>query len=312
MVAQSDTAVTRSTPAEDWVLASNLRPRWKYNTVTASLARTAYERRCSSLERTVFVATTGRSGTMTLAHICDQLDDVVALHEPHPIMNREVLELASAGEWGPVRRYYDCIKSVNIRRAAVGARYYVEANHLFIKTFADLALADFGRRLAVLHLVRPPEQVARSMYQIRDSEIGTDEGNGWWLDHRASTNLIDLRCELADNGEFGHPYVRMLWYWYEIEARISDWRERNPDVPFAELTTEDLSDPAAVGVALDALGVEHDRDQLQAACGQRLHHKAEEKARAPLDADFAEAMHLRFLELLDARGYGSRVPGRGA
>lgn len=311
MAAIFDSVVRRFQPDDTWVMASELRPQWKYNSVTAALARAVYERRCRGLERTVFVATTGRSGTMTFAHICDQLDDVVALHEPHPIMNREVLQLANAGDWDPVRRYYDCIKSVNIRRAAGGARYYVEANHLFIKTFADLALADLGRRVAVVHLVRPPEQVARSMYQIRESEIGSAEGNGWWLDIRAPTNLIDLRVELADDGEYAHPYYRMLWYWYEIEARIDAWRYRNPHVPFAELATEDLSDPVALGAALDAVGLEHDSTQLGEACGLSLHQKAEEKARAPLESEVADAMHRRFLDLLDAKGHSPPLHGAG-
>jgi len=284
-------------------MAADLRPRWKYNALTARLAKAHYGRRCTDLEKVVFVATTGRSGTLTLAGICAELDDVVGLHEPHPIMNRELLELANAGDWSPIGRYYDRIKAINIRRDAAGARYYVEANHLFIKTFADLALADFGPTMAVLHLVRPPEEVARSMYQIERSEIGTQEGNGWWLDFRASTNVIDLRTELADGGEFDHPYFRSLWYWYEVEARIDAWRVRNPAVPFASLRTDDLSDPEVVGAALTQLGVVHDRAQLAGACGRRLHDKVSEKTRPPLDDGVAAPMHREFVELLRRRGH---------
>ncbi len=294
-----------ATNSGDWVYPADLRPRWKYNPLTVALAKWYYGRKCDTLERAIFVATTGRSGTLTLADLCGELDGFVSMHEPHPIMNRSLLVLASDDDWPLVRRYYNRIKAINIRRDAAGSRYYLEANHLFIKTFADLALADFGSRLAVLHLVRPPDEVARSIYQLERSEIGTEEGNGWWLDFRTSTNLIDLRTELEDDGDFADPYYRALWYWYEIDARTKRWQERHPAVPFARITTEELSDPDAVARALTELGVEFDKRQLEQACGKRLHGKSEEKTRPPLEDAVAESMHARFIELLVEKGFAA-------
>lgn len=289
--------------SDKWVDPTDLRPRWKYNPLTAMLAKVYYARKCRGLDRVVFVATTGRSGTLTLAGLCNKLDGVVSLHEPHPIMNRDLLVLAGGGDWAPVRRYYRRIKAINIRRAAAGSRYYVEANHLFIKTFADFAFADFGQDMAVLHLVRPPDQVAQSMYQLEVSEIGTEEGNGWWLDFRTSTNLFDLRGELEDGGDFDHPYFRALWYWYEVEARIEAWRAQHPSVPFANIATKDLSDSELVANVLTDLGIEYDKGQLEDACGKRLHGKSSEKTRAPLEDEVADSMHRQFLELLRRKGF---------
>src|SRR5450755_1574990 len=103
-------------------------PRFKHNRVVAASARLGLRLMTRRLEKVVFTATTGRSGTKALAMFLSSVRDCIALHEPYPIMCGPVQRAATYGNTALVDKVYWRIKSINIVRAAVGSRYYVEAN----------------------------------------------------------------------------------------------------------------------------------------------------------------------------------------
>jgi hypothetical protein len=63
----------------------------------AGVARPYYALRARTVERLVFTATTGRSGTLTLAGIFARIPGCRALHEPYPIINDEATRCGIAG-----------------------------------------------------------------------------------------------------------------------------------------------------------------------------------------------------------------------
>lgn len=270
---------------------------FKHNRLVAALVLQAYKLRSRGLEKLVFTATTGRTGTMTLAKLFAAIPDCAAVHEGHPVMNGPVLRAASYGDRSLVDRVYHRIKSVNIRRAAVTHRYYLEANHLFIKTFIENAIEDFGERMAVVHLVRPAVEVANSIYSLHNYP-GTESGNYWWLDHRAPTNFIPLAHVLDSDAAFSHPFYKALWYWHEVEARISAWRAKVPEVKFIRFETRWLNDLQKVVGLLDEIGIRYEMRALEAKIGIKEHTKRHEKVSAALPAEQACEMACRFEELL--------------
>jgi hypothetical protein len=275
--------------------------RLKYSDVVITLARRLLEFRTLGLERVIFTATTGRSGTKTLTKMLAVVPGCVALHEPYPKMNDEILKAASYGDNALVERTFRRIKAINILRASVGQRYYVEANHLFVKTFLPYAVEDFGDRLAVVHLVRPPTEVATSIYCL-DQLPGTEIGNTWWLDHRAPANLIRIADLLETDPEFSHPYYRGLWYWYEMEVRFAAFRARFPSMKVAHFETAWFNQAPRVFDLLDDLGISYDKASISSVVGRREHLKLELKVRPPLSADDSERMDARFQQLLHERG----------
>ncbi|HEV2700138.1 MAG TPA: hypothetical protein VGV09_00800, partial [Steroidobacteraceae bacterium] len=244
----------------------------RHNPLVAAVALRMLQLRTRGLEKLIFTATTGRSGTLSLTRLFAAIPGCRAEHEAHPVMNGPVLRAASYGDSDLVHRVYSRIKSVNIRRAAVGHRYYFEANHLFVKTFADMVIADFGRRVAVVHLVRPAAEVANSIYQLRDYP-GTERGNYWWLDFRAPRNLLAMTDILESDPEFSHPFYKALWYWHEVEARIAAWRARTPSVRVIDFETDWLNDRSRVYSLLDGLGMQYETAQLAPLIGAREHAK---------------------------------------
>jgi hypothetical protein len=268
------------------------------DSLAAPVARWYRALRAHSVERLIFTATTGRSGTLTLSRIFAGIPRCRALHEPTPIMNNEALRVASYGDPRTLDRLYRA-KSVSILRAAAGHRYYLEANHLFIKTFVEHAAREFGHRMAVIHLVRPPAEVAMSIYRLQVLP-GTEAGNRWWLDYRAPLNRIRI-ADALDGEEFSHPFYKGLWYWFEVEARIEEWRRRLQTVPFVRFETGWLNDPERLCALARALGVAVDSGRMCSLIGVKENGKDHEKLIAPLPPPEAERMLERFVALLRHR-----------
>jgi hypothetical protein len=278
---------------------------WKYNPVTAELMRGYWSRRCRQVRRFVFVATTGRSGTMTLSDICARADGCVSLHEPYPKMHEDVLHAAAYGDAEYVHFVYRTVKSVNILRAAAGAQTYVETNHQFIKTFCHEVVRDFGERVSVMYLVRDPVDVANSICSLAD-QPGTAKGNAWWLDYRGSANHIRIADVLGNGGEFSDPFSRALWYCYEIEARTEAFRRRYPSVPFVTFRTEHLGDADRVAGLLTQLGLDARPDAIGPA-RVRSNGRMDEKAGRSLPREEADRRHEEFRRMLVERGIS--LPG---
>jgi hypothetical protein len=277
-------------------------PRWlKHSALVAAPVRRSLQVMTRGLERVIFTATTGRSGTMTLSSLFSLVPGCAAFHEPHPFMNGSVLKAASYGDEAFVDRAYARVKSVNILRAAVGHRYYMESNQLFVKTFIRQAFAEFGDRMAVVHLVRSPVEMAMSLYCLQQLP-GMGVADVWWLDHRAPTNVLQIADLLDSDAEFSHPFYRALWYWYEVEMRFAGWRARLPSLKVAHFDTDWFNDRSKVLRLFDELGLDYERAKIEAAVIEKAHTKSELKVLPALAFSTAERMDQRFQELLHSRG----------
>ncbi len=275
----------------------------KRNPAVTSLARAYYQLRTANLEKVIFTATTGRSGTLTLAKLFSAIPDCLSLHEPYPIMNGDLLRAATFSDMPQVERYFYGVKSIYIRRAAIPYRYYVESNHMFIKSFVEYAAKEFSRKLEVVHLVRDPVEVATSLFRL-DECPGTPKGDYWALDYRAPSNRIGIADLLEAEGEFRHPFYRCLWYWFEIEARTQEWRGRLPGVRFHRFETNWFNDQQRVLQLLDQLHMPYDRDAVLQRVGQREHARDHQKRHSGLDPEVAREMCARFERVLVDHGYG--------
>jgi hypothetical protein len=274
----------------------------KYHPLTVAICKAYYQWRCRNLQKIIFVATTGRSGTMTLAEVFNHIPGCHAEHEPYPTMSEDILKAKTAGDEAVVRAEYWQKKAINLRRGAAGYAFYCEANHLFIKTYIEYALADFGDKLAVIHLIRDPVKVANSIYALQDFP-GTEEGNKWWLDYTAAGNHIPIAEVLDNDPEFKHPFYKGLWYWYEMEARIAHWRQALPNVQFVEFQTEDFNDPQKTCRLLRELGVVFDEAALLTKISAPANTREHQKVSHPLPMEQAIAMNAQFQRFLAAKGF---------
>jgi hypothetical protein len=273
----------------------------KHNRLVAGLARRGAWALNRHLERIIFTATTGRSGTWTLTRLFAGVPSCASLHEAWPPMSGEVLSAASHGDTALVRKVFHRVKAINILRAAAGHRYYFEANHCFVKTFAQLAAEEFGDRLAVVHLMRPAIEVAMSIFRLRE-EPGTEVGNFWWLDHRAPTNIIRIADLLDSDRTLAHPFYKALWYWHEIEARVAALRAALPSLKIVRFETDAMGDKEKVLRLFADLGIACSAHHIEPRIGQKLNQREEQKSLPAFSAEQAESMLLRFRDTLARRG----------
>jgi hypothetical protein len=250
---------------------------------------------CRDLDAFVFVATTGRSGTNTLAALFEHVPGCVSLHEGRPWMTSDYPEESSPDEY--FKELFRRKKRVEILRASAGARVFIETNHQFIKNYSQHVVRCFGRRLKVVHLVRDPVSVARSFYAIGSVPGRTDRGRRWLLDPSRADNRLQVSDLLGDDPTFRHDLYRCLWYWYEIEARIRHFRAANPDVAVVDLGTEELNDPSSIARMLERLGLSSLESGVLPRVGLRENLKTEDKGRS-MDVTEAAAMNERLREVL--------------
>jgi hypothetical protein len=260
-----------------------------------------YELRNHKLEKLFFTATTGRSGTTSLTEIFKAVPDSVSYHEPYPIMNEQWLERASNGDEASVNNYFKTVKSVYIRRGAIGSRYYLEANHLFLKTFISPAIEEFGKRLEIIHLVRPAIEVSNSIYRIGNWP-GTHDGDKWWLSYRAQNNVIGIADLLDNDTGLAHPFYKALWYWYETEARVARYKALYPRVKFHDFSTTSFNDFEKVCQLFNDLGVCYDRNKLSGLIGTKANDIVTKKGKEGLELKDALRMKDSFERVLESRG----------
>jgi len=270
----------------------------KYNRVSVGLYDWLLERRCREVEAYIFVATTGRSGSESLSKIFQAADRAVCFHEPYPLMYADYPNPSHKSEYFRSRFYGS--KRINIKRAAAGNRYYVETNHQFIKNYADHAIAHFGDKIRVIHMVREPVKVAASFYAI-DSIPGTSKtGKHYLLYPEHDDNLIQIADLLYDDPEFSHDLYKCLWYWYEIESRIKSYMERYPSVRWHTIRTDQLNDEPSLVDLFETLGIRYDADALKSLVGSRENTKSALKKQS-VDLVEAEEMHQKLRAALAER-----------
>lgn len=279
----------------------------KHSALVARAACAFLDLRNRGVEKYLFTATTGRSGTLALARLFEDQPGCRALHEPYPVMNGEVLHDANFGQEERAGSVYQRIKAVHIRRAAAGQRLYLESNHQFIKSFIEPVVRDLGERVEVIHLVRDPVEVAMSIFQLEDGP-GTEKGNFWWLDHRAPANRIRISGLLDGDAEFSHPFYKALWYWHEVEARVREWKQRLPGLRFHRFETEWLNDPDRVLALFRGLRVRFDAGRLLSRVGAREHVRTEHKGAVGMRREQGEQMRERFEAMLQSRGMLPDLP----
>jgi len=270
----------------------------KYNAVTSAVYKRMLRARAADTRAFVFVATTGRSGSQSLARIFDAVDGAVCHHEPHPVMGDTCPPGRDRGAY--FRHLFRVLKAPHVLRDACGHKVYVETNHQFVKRFAAEAVQEFGDRLRVIHLRRDPVPVATSFYRIDSVPGRTKRGRLWLLDPADPENRLPLSDLMAPGGELDHDLYRCLWYWYETEARILDLRRRFPHVPMPTLDTAGLNDADTLAACFRELDIPLDRSRLDELAGTRLNTKKQDNHHRVARGE-AEVMNERLQDVIRGR-----------
>lgn len=195
-------------------------------------------------EAYIFVLTTGRSGSGTLASLMKNSSLVNANHEPYPILNnsfhltQNVLSL-----WIGFQYYFVKYPIILLSRGR-GEKYYLETNHLYLKYFSGKAKRVFGKKIKVIHLKRPAHLVAKSIYEIGKTP-GSKYGNKWYLNPYSKNNLLDFdKCFYNLEDEEKESFLNLyqcIWYWFEMESRIDVYKQQQHGFKIMTIETSQLN-----------------------------------------------------------------------
>jgi len=250
---------------------------------------------CQNVNAYIFVATTGRSGSDSLSRIFDVVEDAVCYHEPYPIMFNDYPKGTNRKDY--FEKIFFRIKRINIKRAAIGKKCYVETNHQFVKNFISYAIKSFENKIKIIHLVRDPVRVATSFYAINSIPGKTKRGKYYLIDPEDPENLIKLPELYNGDQNYKHDYYKCLWYWYEIEAKILRNKNKYQNIIWYTLNTNDLNIKNEIIKMLKKFNLAFDYKKLESLIGIRANPKVSEKVNK-IDNIDCELMHKKLINLI--------------
>lgn len=215
---------------------------------------------------TVFLLSTGRSGTATLAKVLQLAPGITAFHEPWPQMLKE-RQQALHEVWTEADTYMQIFLRARaglIARSTLGGKVFAETSARL--TFFAPAIARALPEARFIHLVRHPGGVIRSGMR-----------RSWYSDNRSDRYRI--RPQEGDPHFAGWEslprFNKICWYWNAYNAFALRFRDSVDSSRLLLLKAEDLF--AARGDNMDRLfsfiGVPSPESDMLAAELGRKHNR---------------------------------------
>jgi hypothetical protein len=181
----------------------------------------------------VFVLSTGRAGTETLAAVITLARNVVSLHEPAPRLY-ELSKLAYEYSTEPFARKVLGVSFLSHRNELLNTSLafglgYVETSPQV--TFLAPAILEVLPQARFIHIVRDPRDVVRSGMRRR-----------WFDGHPGDTTRIMPRPD-SEDGQHWHeynPFKKNLWLWAETNRWILKFTSALSEDRIITLRSEDV------------------------------------------------------------------------
>lgn len=229
----------------------------------------------------LFVLSTGRTGTTTLARLLDLSEGVDAFHEPRP----QLLEARQSARWDV---YANEAKYRHVFVRARGAPLFAAEwkKQLYAETSARLTffapvIADLLPSARFLFIHRSPYGVIRSGMK-----------RGWYDDHPADyARVRPVEGEqFFDQWDDMDPFEKICWYWDVYNDFAIDFCERARSSRVLSIRASELFDGAAASRIFDFLGV---RRPPENAIDEVLNKKlnAQREGTFPEAEEWTAAMH---------------------
>jgi len=181
----------------------------------------------------VFVLSTGRVGTQTLAALCSLAPNVFAYHEPQPLLYRLS---RCAYDWHEdttakivLKDAFLSMRQDLIQRSLSYKRGYVETSPQV--TFLAPAILEAIPDVRFIHLVRDPHDVVRSGMRRK-----------WYEGHAADINRITPRSDNPYQKDWANmsAFRKNVWLWTETNRWILNFTTKIPKEQTILIHSEDI------------------------------------------------------------------------
>lgn len=237
--------------------------------------------------RCLFVLSTGRTGTKTLARLLDLSEEIDAFHEPLP----QLLKERQAARWEvyenewKYRYIFSWARGTPLLRAVWNEQVYAETSPRL--TFFAPVIADLIPGAKFLFVHRNPYDVIRSGMK-----------RGWYVDHPADY----ARVRPVEGGEFFgqwedmSPFEKICWYWRVYNDFAISFCEQTSSAITLSVQASEMFDGTVVPRIFDFIGV---RSPASNAVENVLSKKlnAQQKGTFPKAEEWSRSMHRTLLDI---------------
>lgn len=202
--------------------------------------------------RLIFCINSGRAGSQYLAQLFKTAHDVQSFHEASPKMMGEPLRMINALPLEATRE----ARRIKVSAIADSLRkmrpheIYAETNHMFIKTFFDVVLAEFSN-VDVVILRRSLPYVLKSFIELGYYSPLNPVAPDWMSSPNAATAALR---PVAPDDQLDQ-YDAAIAYLLDIEARAQRFIRDYPLVRIHEARLEQLLDREGVAAFLTRLNL---------------------------------------------------------
>lgn len=159
----------------------------------------------------IFVASTGRTGTLFMAKVFETLTTIPSYHEVAPYCIGQVCkELNNSSRVSAETQAVVDRKIESIKNLTVDGNYF-EASNMFIKSFCRPVFETFDD-IYCIYIERNMLKVFLSLGE-RNWQNGQDwlMQSHWRLNQLRTTNKLDY-------------YSNLMWNWFEVRQRFYKWQ----------------------------------------------------------------------------------------
>lgn len=251
--------------------------------------------------RCAFVVSTGRVGTLTLTNVLGLSPDVVAAHEPGPVLLQESYDAyMDETDIAQSKRWRDLVfkaRSGPVIKANLRGKIYVETNNRL--TYLARAIARAFPASQFIHLHRHPYEVIRSGMR-----------RAWYQGHPWDfARIRPKQQEMAENDwKALSPEEKIAWNWSFVNLEIMNFFELLP--PWRKLTLPSVALLCMSDTALSELftflgGRKPHEERIRQVLGRKLNAQKEREFSLEdnCDGKLRSRMRQRLMGAATALGY---------
>lgn len=222
--------------------------------------------------RCLFVLSTGRTGTKTLARLLDLSREVAAFHEPRPqlLKERQIARWEVHANERKYRHIFIWARGTPLFKSTLDERVYAETSARL--TFFAPVIADLLPNAKFLFIHRRPFGVVRSGMK-----------RGWYVDHPADYARVRpvKGEEFFDRWDEMSPFKKICWYWRVYNDFALDFCEQVSSSRTLIVRASELFEGSAVSRIFDFLNV-------QRPCSKAVEEVLSKKLNAQREGTFPE------------------------
>lgn len=258
--------------------------------------------------RLIFCINSGRSGSQYLAELLATARKVRCFHEPPPNMSGEALDQVTQHpyEFSRQERRIKCVGIAQRLRKMAPGKVYAETNHMFIKTFFDVVLAEY-RNVEVIVLRRELAKVLKSFVDMGYFSKASPVSWRWMSRADAATTALPPVMPFDEMD----PCDRAIAYLLDIEARAVRFKSEYPNVRTHDIRLESLNDIKSVQTFFKQLRIAP-TGATKELCGAPVNQRAKRKTDESRKMTIEECRERLASYIERARAQGLEIPSTAA